>query len=189
MSDDHGKSARNRVTEKAGLVVLLADARFQSPDNDAKKALLAHMGLGADIASYGAQSFDAVFSDNPLPPLTAANIAGYANLLRIVEMKTTKKPIADSALAGFFFGATEREYALARRLGDRFRFAFVVLNNANAYGKPFARLVSHDELESMTQTKRVQFQVNLKSKKAGAKATPQDFVVVANAPVSELNQS
>lgn len=167
---DHEKSAKNRVTEKAGLVVLLADPRFQAPDTATKKELLKHFGLGEDIARYGAQSFDAVYSDNPLPALTVDNVGEHAARLHIVEMKTTKKPIADSALAGFFFGATDREYALARRLGDRFRFAFVVLNNSNAYGRPFARLVTHDELEAMTHAKRVQFQVNLKSKKNAAPA-------------------
>jgi hypothetical protein len=180
---DHGKSARNRVTEKAGLVVLLADPRFQAPDTATKKELLKHFGLGEDIAQYGAQSFDAVYSDETLPTLTEGNIGAFAKQLRLVEMKTTKKPIGDSALAGFFFGATEREYALASRLGDRFRFAFVVLNNANTYGRPFARLVSHAELEAMTHAKRVQFQVNLKSKKSGAKAAPGDFVVTAKGPL------
>lgn len=184
---DHEKSAKNRVTEKAGLAVLLADAkgRFQAPDTAAKKELLKHFGLGEDSANYGAQSFDAVYSDTPVPTLTAGNVAQFAERLHIVEMKTTKKPIPDSSLAGFFFGATEREYKLAEKLGDRFRFAFVVLNAwadkketiPNAYGRPFAVLLTHDELVVRTQTKRVQFQVNLKSKKAGAKVSPDDFVV------------
>lgn len=176
---DHEKSAKNRVTEKDGLKVLLADAkgRFQAPDTVTKKELLRHLGLGEDTANYGAQSFDAVYSDEPLPPLTRENVAGYADRLHIVEMKTTRKPIPDSSLAGFFFGATDREYKLAQKLGDRFRFAFVVLNDSNALGRPFAVLLTHDELEARTQNKRVQFQVNLKSRKAGAKPSPQDFVV------------
>lgn len=73
---------------------------------------------------------------------------------------------------------------MAQKLGDRFRFAFVVLNdkrdkkgNPNTYGRPFAVLLTHDELVARTQTKRVQFQVNLKSRKAGAKALATDFVV------------
>lgn len=176
---DHEKSAKNRVTEKAGLAVLLADAkgRFQAPDTATKKELLKHLGLKDETANYGAQSFDAVYSDKPLPPLTPENVARYADRLHIVEMKTTKKPIPDSSLAGFFFGATEREYKLAEKLGDRFRFAFVVLNDDNALGRPFAVLLTHEELEKRTQTKRVQFQVNLKSRKAGAKPSPRDFVV------------
>ena len=83
----------------------------------------------------------------------------------LVEMKTTKKPIKDATLAGFFFGATQREYDLAAKLGDRFRFAFVVLNSANIYGKPFAVLLTLQELEHRTRTKRIQYQVNLWSAK------------------------
>ncbi len=112
---DHEKSAKNRVTEKAGLAVLLADAkgRFQAPDTATKKELLKHLGLKDETANYGAQSFDAVYSDKPVPALTPENVGRYADRLHIVEMKTTKKPIPDSSLAGFFFGATEREYKLA----------------------------------------------------------------------------
>ena len=62
---------------------------------------------------------------------------------------------------GFFFGATQREYDLAAKLGDKFRFAFVVLNSANAFGKPFAVLLTLSELEYRTRAKRIQYQVNL----------------------------
>ena len=46
--------------------------------------------------------------------------------LRLIEMKTTKKAIQNASLHGFFFGATEREYDMARALGDRYLFAFIV---------------------------------------------------------------
>ena len=89
----------------------------------------------------------------------------------LVEMKTTKKPIKDAGLAGFFFGATQREYDLAAKLGERFRFAFVVLNSANAYGKPFAVLLTLEELEHRTRSKRIQYQVNLWNAKDARGAT------------------
>ena len=44
---------------------------------------------------------------------------------------------------------------------NRFRFAFVVLNSANIYGKPFAVLLTLQELEHRTRSKRIQYQVNL----------------------------
>jgi hypothetical protein len=91
-------------------------------------------------------------------------------------MKTTKKPIKDAGLAGFFFGATQREYDLAAKLGDKFRFAFVVLNSANAYGKPFAVLLTLQELEHRTRAKRIQYQVNLWNAK-DAKGTESSFVI------------
>jgi hypothetical protein len=78
-------------------------------------------------------------------------------------MKATKKPVRDRALNGFFFGATEREYNLARTLGDRFVFAFVVLNNDNVFGAPFFVLLTIDELNARTKNRRVQFQVNLRT--------------------------
>jgi hypothetical protein len=36
-----------------------------------------------------------------------------------------------------------------------------VLNSANAYGKPFAVLLTLSELEHRTRAKRIQYQVNL----------------------------
>lgn len=158
---DHGKSKRNRVVEKAGLQdVLLKDPRFQAPSTETKKALLKALGLG-DTKLYGPQSFDAIMLPQATELIDQTTLPRYLEQIVLVEMKTTKKPIKDAALAGFFFGATQREYDLAAKLGDKFRFAFVVLNSANAYGKPFAVLLTLPELEHRTRAKRVQYQVNL----------------------------
>jgi hypothetical protein len=158
---DHGKSKRNRVVEKAGLQdVLLKDPRFQAPSTETKKALLNALGLG-DTKLYGPQSFDAIMLPQATELIDQTTLPRYLEQIVLVEMKTTKKPIKDAALAGFFFGATQREYDLAAKLGDKFRFAFVVLNSANAYGKPFAVLLTLPELEHRTRSKRVQYQVNL----------------------------
>ncbi len=158
---DHGKSKRNRVVEKAGLQdVLLKDPRFQAPSTETKKALLKALGLG-DTKLYGPQSFDAIMLPQATELIDQTTLPRYLEQIVLVEMKTTKKPIKDAALAGFFFGATQREYDLATKLGDKFRFAFVMLNSANAYGKPFAVLLTLPELEHRTRSKRVQYQVNL----------------------------
>jgi len=158
---DHGKSKRNRVVEKAGLQdVLLKDLRFQAPTTETKKAILKGLGLG-DTKLYGPQSFDAIMLPQPTEPIDVSTLPRYLDQIILVEMKTTKKPIKDAGLAGFFFGATQREYDLAAKLGDRFRFAFVVLNSANIYGKPFAVLLTLSELEHRTRAKRIQYQVNL----------------------------
>ncbi len=158
---DHGKSKRNRVVEKAGLLdVLLKDPRFQAPSTETKKALLKALGLG-DTKLYGPQSFDAIMLPQATEPIDETTLPRHLDQIVLVEMKTTKKPIKDAALAGFFFGATQREYDLAAKLGDKFRFAFVVLNSTNAYGKPFAVLLTLSELEHRTRAKRVQYQVNL----------------------------
>lgn len=158
---DHGKSKRNRIVEKAGLQdVLLKDLRFQAPTTETKKAILKGLGLG-DTKLYGPQSFDAIMLPQPTEPIDVSTLPRYLEQIILVEMKTTKKPIKDTGLAGFFFGATQREYDLAAKLGDRFRFAFVVLNSANIYGKPFAVLLTLQELEHRTRAKRIQYQVNL----------------------------
>ena len=82
----------------------------------------------------------------PEPAINAANVEGVFEQLTLVEMKVTKKPIRDETLNGFFFGATERERAMATKLGDKYCFAFVVLSDQNTHGKPFAVLLSLQEL-------------------------------------------
>ena len=158
---DHGKSKRNRVVEKAGLQdVLLKDPRFQAPTTETKKAILKALGLG-DTKLYGPQSFDAIMLPQPTELIDESTLPRHLEQIVLVEMKTTKKQIKDAGLAGYFFGATQREYDLAAKLGDKFRFAFVVLNTANAYGRPFAVLLTLTELEHRTRNKRIQYQVNL----------------------------
>jgi len=93
----------------------------------------------------------------------AAGTFSFEEGLRLVEMKSTRKPIKDANLNGFFFGATEREYGMAAALGDRYLFAFIVMNSANAYGRPFAVLLRMDEVVQRTRAKRTQFQVNFRT--------------------------
>ena len=158
---DHGKSKRNRIVEKAGLTdVLLRDKRFQAPTTETKKAILKALGLG-DTKLYGPQSFDAIMLPQPTEVIDETTLPRHLEQIVLVEMKTTKKQIKDAGLAGFFFGATQREYDLAAKLGDKFRFAFVVLNTANAYGKPFAVLLTLQDLDQRTRAKRILYQVNL----------------------------
>ena len=173
---DHGKSRRNRIVEKAGLKdVLLRDKRFQTPTTETKKAILKSLGLG-DTKLYGPQSFDAIMLPQPTELIDETTLPRHLDHIVLVEMKTTKKPIKDASLAGFFFGATQREYDLAAKLESRFRFAFVVLNSSNAYGKPFAVLLTLKELGQRTRAKRIQYQVNLWNAK-DATGTESDFVI------------
>ena len=154
------KSKKNRVVENAGLRLLLLDPRFQVPNLATKQAIVEELpGSG----EWGIQSFDAVMGPEALPPLTAATVAGYLPILTLVEMKTTQKPIRNAALNGFFFGATEREYAMARAIGDHYRFAFIVLSRDNDYGCEFAVLLTLHQVEERTRAKRVQYQVNFRT--------------------------
>jgi hypothetical protein len=160
MADKFTKSTSNARTQKVGLGLLLGDPRFQEVDLATKRAILEQL---VPLGDYGPQSFDCVMTPDPVETLTAENVRPHLATLRLIEMKTTRKPIRNAALNQFFFGATAREFDLAQALGDRFLFAFVVLNTANEFGRPFAVLLTYDQVVERTRTKRVQFQVNFRS--------------------------
>lgn len=174
---EHGKSKANRIVEDAGLVVLLRDPRFQAPSTELRKSILKHLGLSG-TKDYGHQSFDAIMLPNAGYIVCEDNLGDHLNDIVLVEMKTTKKPIKDANLHGFFFGATEREFKLAEKLGDRYRFAFVVLNDDNVFGKPFAVLLSHEELKPRIRSNRVQRQINLFGKKSGITYATKGTIVI-----------
>jgi hypothetical protein len=154
------KSQSNSGTENLGLMLLLTDERFQKVDLLTKRRILELIGASA---SYGIQTFDAIMAPSGTPPITTVNVDEHFKNIRLVEMKTTRKPIKNAGLSGFFFGATEREFAMAKDLGDKYLFAFIVLSDVNDYGSPFAVLLSLPEVELRTQAKRVQYQVNFRS--------------------------
>jgi len=73
-----------------------------------------------------------------------------------VELKTTKKYLPDNP-HGFFFGATKNEFDLSKILGEKYKFCFVCLHKDSlSYS-----LLTTSELESITKTKRIQYQINL----------------------------
>ena len=152
---------QNRSTEKSGLSILLRDPRFQMVDTATKRRIIESIGV---TATFGIQTFDLVMTPEPRPPITLATLESLFQELTMVEMKVTKKPIKNEALNGFFFGATERERAMATALGEKYRFAFVVLTDENEYGRPFAVLLTLDELERRTRPWRVQYQVELQDR-------------------------
>lgn len=60
---------------------------------------------------------------------------------------------------GFFFGATENEFNLAKKFEAKFRFCFVSLHpESRSY-----KLLTLSELNSIIKTKRVQYQINLEN--------------------------
>ena len=101
-------------------------------------------------------------------PITLETVDDHFSTLTLVEMKTTKRAITDQSLHGFFFGATAAGVRDGERpSGPRYCFAFVVLNETNAFGKPFAVLLTLEEVEQRTHARRVQYQVNFKSGHSG----------------------
>lgn len=140
--------------------MLLSDRRIQLVDAQTKKAIVAGLPVRGE---FGVHTFDAVLTPVPVSPISIYNLDQHIDDLVLVEMKTTKKPIRNNQLNGFFFGATEREYAMAEALGARYVWAFVVLSQDNDYGRPFFVLLPLSEVERRTRAKRIQFQVNFRS--------------------------
>jgi hypothetical protein len=66
---------------------------------------------------------------------------------------------------------------MAKALGPRYCFAFVVLNQTNIFGKPFAVLLDLEEVEQRTRTRRIQYQVNFKTDIRAAD-TDEEHVIV-----------
>ena len=153
------KSRSNAGTEREGLGLLLADSRFQVPNLATKRRILELIGK---TESFGIQTFDAVMTPEPVGPIVPESVVGLFPDLRLIEMKTTRKAIQNDSLHGFFFGATEREFEMARRLGDHYLFAFIVLNSANEYGRPVRRHAHARQVERRTQNRRIQYQVNFR---------------------------
>jgi hypothetical protein len=170
------KSLENRRTEKMGLSILTRDPRFQAVGALTKRRIIDRLGVSEN---YGIQTFDLVMTPLPAPPVTPESVETLFEQLTLVEMKVTMKAIRDSTLNGFFFGATERERAMAAALGDKYRFAFVVLSHSNDYGLPFAVLLTLEELERRTRPWRVQYQVNFRTDmKPGDVEASQQVVVL-----------
>jgi hypothetical protein len=168
------KSGINKRVEKEGVALLLRDPRFQLVDLRTKRRILELIGT---TGAFGTQTFDLVMTPSPAPPIHEGNVEEFFPRLTLVEMKTTKGVVEDQALRGFFFGATEREYAMAKALGSRYCFAFVVLNDTNVFGRPFAVLLDLQEVEERTRTKRIQYQVNFKTDMQ-ATQTAEEHVII-----------
>lgn len=175
MTSKFTKSLSNSGTEKDGVSLLLTDARFQIVDLLTKRRILELIGKPG---AFGIQTFDAVMTPDPAAPITIANIDEVFPSLRLIEMKTTRKRIQNESLHGFFFGATEREYEMARTLGDRYLFAFIVLSEANEHGRPFAVLLTLDEVDRRTQSRRIQYQVNFRSDLSEVGGAGEGWVVL-----------
>lgn len=156
------KTFSNLATElTARQILLTADDRFHDVSLAVKKSILTYLGFDGRLPT---QSFDLVWTTEPFDQLTTLNLHEHIDSLVLIELKATKNKngfVRDESLRGFFFGATENEFNIARRLGDRYRFAFVVLSDNNDLGRPFYVLLTLEELEKRIRTKRKQYQINL----------------------------
>lgn len=145
----------NNKTEKEALNLLLAEREdLLIPDAKGRMAIVEALGIDKRFR----RTFDLVRIPGHRFGETQVEIQDPGSI-SLFEIKSTKKLLPNFP-KGFFFGATENEFDLAKLLGARFQFCFVSLHPKQPTDKRIAYL-SLDELEKLIRTKRTQFQVNL----------------------------
>lgn len=144
----------NNVTEKEGVNYLIENyTGFFKIDLATKKELLDLLKIDHRYL----QAFDLIY----IPDMVGKEVNSdflqtYLEDIILVELKTTKKYLPENP-KGFFFGATENEFNFGKKLGDRFRFCFVSLNEK---GSSYS-LQTLAELEARIKNRRIQYQINL----------------------------
>lgn len=144
----------NNKTERAGIDYLISlNQGFFQVDRELKKQILSALNLDARYS----RTFDMVYVPNiAAKMLTENSIEVNLEEMIILELKTTQKYLPDLP-TGFFFGATENEFELAKKLRDKFRFCFISLHKESLSHM----LLTLTELEKIIKNRRIQYQVNL----------------------------
>lgn len=143
----------NNNTEKQAIDYLLsADKRFLHPTKDGRKAVIQKLGLPASFS----RTYDLIMVDG-VKRADGELILTDEDPVTLIEVKSTRKKLLNNP-HGFFFGATENEFKLAKQLGDRFKFCFVCLHPE----APSYQLLTLAELQPIIATQRIQFQINLR---------------------------
>lgn len=151
MASTHSYTATlgNNQTEAGAIDFLLAaDPRFKRPTLAERKEVLRLLELSKSFS----RAFDLVY----MPEGKDNILVLKPEDLVLVELKTTKKKLVNLPY-GFFFGATDNEFQLARKLGDKYKFCFISLHPESAQYS----LQSLEELEKLIRVRRLQYQINL----------------------------
>jgi hypothetical protein len=144
----------NNLTEKEGIdFVLSRDQLLRLPTKQSRKDILEILELPNSFS----RAFDLILLSTNIDGSSEITIESKSEIT-LVELKTTKKKLPNNP-AGFFFGATENEFKLARIMGDQYLFCFVCLHPDSMSFK-YMKL---SEVEKMIRTQRVQYQINFKS--------------------------
>lgn len=145
----------NNRTESEGLdFVLRSSPDLFHPDVIGRKVLLKLFGLETSYL----RAFDAIRISGVKPSGDVLELDSPKDIT-LIELKTTKKRLPDNPY-GFFFGATENEFKLAKTLGKQFNFAFVCLHPEC----PSVKFLTLQEIELLSKKQRVQFQINFHTK-------------------------
>jgi len=154
MASEHSYTItlNNNRTEKAAIdYVLSVNDKYWVPDATSRKAILGTLGVSPSLS----RAFDLVRVEEA-EAVAGGMLVADLETVTLVELKTTRKRLPDLP-RGFFFGATENEFQLARELGERFRFCFVCLHPET----PGYVELTLRELEGLIRAKRTQYQINL----------------------------
>jgi len=146
----------NNETEKEAIAFLINnDSSFIEPDKESRKKILNILGLNKRFI----RAFDLIQvkghtnSENEF-------IINEDSEITLIEIKSTKKKLKNNPY-GFFFGATENEFSIADQLGNQYKFCFVCLHPET---KSYV-ILSNSELNEIISNKRIQYQINIKTKK------------------------
>ena len=145
------RNLKNLKTEKEGIQILKEQiSNFHTPSIDERRHI--YKVLNIDYQKY-ARSVDGII----LNVDSIKEIKTDKDVL-LVEIKTTKAKNATELPYGAFFGITQNEEDLFRAK-ENFRLCIV-----HSINKEYV-LITYDEYQSLIQNKRVQYQVNFKTKK------------------------
>ena len=144
------QNIKNLNTEKEGIVILrtLVDG-FMVPDKDQR--LYLYNILGIDFKKYS-RSIDGVIIH-----VSSFDDISSKEDFTLVEIKTTSSNSVKELPYGVFFGFTKNEEDLFRTI-DNYRLCIVHTKLKKHI------LLTYKEYESLIQNKRIQYQINFKSK-------------------------
>lgn len=145
------QNIKNLNTEKVGIKILRSLIKdFDVPDKEQLKRL--YSILNVDYKKYS-RSVDGII----------LNVSSFEEIkskedFTLVEIKTTSSSSVKQLPYGVFFGFTENEETLFKKL-DNYKLCIV-----HTILKKHI-LLDYKEYESLIQNKRIQYQINFKSKK------------------------
>lgn len=145
------RNLKNLLTEKHGISVLRRLVpNFYVPNTDERKYVYSKLGI--DFKKYR-KSIDGFILKVP----SVYEVQSQDDL-ELVEIKTTAAKGIVELPYGVFFGITENEENLFKRM-DNYKLCIV-----HTILEKYVML-NYEEYESLIQNKRVQYQVNFKSSK------------------------
>ena len=144
------QNLKNLRTEKDGIIILRSLVEgFMVPDTDQRRYLYKIVDI--DYRKYS-RSIDGIILH-----VSSFEKVSSSKDFTFVEIKTTNSSNVKELPYGVFFGFTKNEEDLFKTI-DNYRLCIVHIS-LNEY-----ILLTYEEYESLIQNKRIQYQINFKSK-------------------------